>query len=105
MVTDTVLAGYATGNVRYFRPDDPLVAAEFDSFVALLPALRDAHGGEYVAVRGGQVIATGVYLDRVLKAAKAALGEEAFYCGWVEPPEGTVIRFPSVVWTSEMPPP
>jgi hypothetical protein len=92
------------GTVRHYRPDDPAVAVEFDSFLALLPQLRPLHGGHYVAVRGGRVIASGVCLDSVLKLAKAAVVSEPFYCGLVEPPEGLVIRFPSPLRVAEITP-
>jgi hypothetical protein len=87
--------------VKYYRPDDPAVAVEFDSFLALLPQLRESHGGQYVAVRSGRVIASGTDLDSVLKQAKAAVGTEPFFCGLVEPPGGYVCRFGSPTVVSE----
>ena len=93
MATDPEEPGEAT--MTYYRPDDPAAAAEFESFLALLPGLRGPHGGEYVAVRGGRVIAAGDDLDAVLKSARAAVGTTAFYCGWVEPAGGYVFRFGS----------
>lgn len=96
MTTNTVPT-----TVTYCRPDDPAVATEFDSFLALLPRLRELHGGHFVAVRSGRVIASGVYLDPVIKLAKAASGSEPFYCEWVEPPEGYVFRFGSPTQVSE----
>jgi hypothetical protein len=106
-VTLTLPPGIPTGQIRllvaptneqrkrYYRPEDPVEAAEFDSFLVLLPLLQQTHAGNFVAVRGGQVIASGVYLDPVLKLAKLAVGANAFYCGWVEPPGDYVLRFGS----------
>src|SRR4051794_18201364 len=74
----------------YVRPADPAEAAEFDGFLRLLPGLRATHGCHYVAVRDGRVIASGMYLDPVLRLAKSAVGGAAFYCGWVEPVGGYV---------------
>jgi hypothetical protein len=101
MGTNTAPTPDEATTVRYYRPDDPAVAAEFDSFLAILSQLRESHAGEYVAVRGGRIIASGMYLDQVLKLAKAAVGTEPFYCGWVEPPEGYVFRFGSPALVSE----
>ena len=47
--------------VTHFRPQDPAEAAEFDAFMGMLPILRLTHPGQFVAVCGGEVIATGVY--------------------------------------------
>jgi hypothetical protein len=104
MATNTTLTPHETATVKYYRPDEPAVAVEFDGFLAILPQLRESHAGEYIAVRGGQVIASGTDLDSVHKQAKAAVGTEPFFCGWVEPLEGTVIRFPSPLRVSETPP-
>jgi hypothetical protein len=79
-------------SVCYYRPTDPVVASEFDGFLRLLPMLRVMHGGHYVAVRAGQVIASGLYLDAVLKLAKAETGEAPFFCEWVEPASGYTFR-------------
>jgi hypothetical protein len=95
MVPESSETAARVTNVRYYRPADPGEAAEFDSFIALLPQLGESHAGEYVAVRGGQVIASGLSLDPVLKLARAALGSEPFFCGWVEPAAGYVFRFGS----------
>jgi hypothetical protein len=103
MGTNTAVAP-DEATVKYYRPDDPAVAVEFDSFLALLPQLRESHGGQYVAVRSGRVIASGTDLDSVHKQAKVAVGTEPFFCGWVEPPEGTIIRFPSPLRVSETTP-
>ena len=90
-----------TGATGYYRPDVPAEAAEFDSFLSLLPELRPTHGGNFVAVRAGRVIASGIYLDPVLKLAKAAVGSKPFYCGWIEPIGGYVFRFGSPTLLSE----
>jgi hypothetical protein len=79
-------------SVTYYRPDDPAVATEYDGFLRLLPMLRVIHGGHYVAVRNGHVIASGLYLDAVLKLAKAETGEAPFFCEWVEPVSGYTFR-------------
>ncbi len=79
-------------SVRYHRPADPGVAAEFDEFMRLLPRLRPTHGGHFVAVRACRVIASGAYLDAVLKLAKAEAGGAPFFCEWIEPVGGYVFR-------------
>lgn len=81
--------------IKYLRPTDPAEANEFDSFVQLVPELRRTHGGHFVAVRAGRVIASGLYLDPVTKLAKAAVGTESFYCGWIEPLAGYIFRMGS----------
>lgn len=105
-VTVTLPTEVPTGRVRmmvaaaedvpttttYYRPADPAVAAEFDEFLRLLPVLRPTHGGHYVAVRQGQVVASGLYLDPVLRLARAAVADAPFYCGWVEPVGGYEFR-------------
>jgi hypothetical protein len=90
-------------NVTYYRPEDPGEAAEYDAFVAMLPQLRVTNAGEYVAVSGGRVVARGPDLGSVLTRAKEAR-TEPFFCGWVEPPGGTVIRFPSPTNVQEIEP-
>jgi hypothetical protein len=95
MASNTALPEGAATNVKYYRPADPDEAAEFDSFLALLPQLRESNAGQYVAVRAGRVIASGMYADPVIKLARCAVGGAAFYCGWVEPPGGSVYRFGS----------
>jgi hypothetical protein len=99
MGSDAALPLSAATSVRYYRPADPREAAEFDSFLALLPELRESHAGEYVVVRGGRVIASGANLDPLLKRAKETVGAEPFYCGWIEPRGGSVFHFgsPTVV--------
>ncbi len=62
----TVTTAPLEATTHYYRPADPAVAVEFDGFLRLLLALRPTHGGHFVAVRGGRVIASGVYLDPVL---------------------------------------
>lgn len=79
------------------RPSDPAIAAEFDSFLRLLPGLRTTHGGHYVAVRGDHVIASGMCLDSVIRLARKAVGGLAYFCGWVEPIGGYVFRSGQVV--------
>jgi hypothetical protein len=79
-------------SITYYRPEDPAVATEFDGFLRLLPMLRLLHAGHYVAVRAGQVIASGLYLDAVLKLANAEVGTAPLYCGWVEPISGYTFR-------------
>jgi hypothetical protein len=79
------------------RPSDPAIAAEFDSFLRLLPGLRATHGGHYVAVRGHQVIASGMCLDSVLRLAREAVGTAPYYCGCVEPIGGYMFRSGQVV--------
>jgi hypothetical protein len=91
MASDSALPDGETASVRYFRPVDPAEAAEFDSFLQLLPQLRSCYAGCYVAVRGGQVIASGAYADAVHKQATGS-GAAPFYCAWVEPPEGHIFR-------------
>jgi hypothetical protein len=81
-----------TTDATYVRPVDPAEAAAFDSFMKLLPGLRPTHGGLFVAVQGGRVLASGLFLDGVLKLAHAAAGNAAFYCAWVEPVGGYVFR-------------
>jgi hypothetical protein len=81
-----------SASVAYYRPDDPAIATEFDGFLRLLPVLRLIHGGHYVAVRNGCVIASGLYLDTVLKLAKAEVGNTPLYCGWVEPVSSHIFR-------------
>ena len=99
MVTDTALPTCDSTSVRYYRPADPVIAAEFDSFIALLPQLRESHGGEYVAVCRGGIVASGIDLDSVMKQAIARVGADPYYCGWVEPVGGYVFRVgsPSVL--------
>jgi len=80
------------GTVAYYRPSDPAIAVEFDDFLHLLPMLRTTHGGQYVAVCGGQVIASGLYVDTVLRLAEQVVAGRLFYCGWVEPLEGDVFQ-------------
>jgi hypothetical protein len=101
MTPDVARADCEASGVRYFRPSDPEEAAEFDAFLAMLPRLRESHAGEFVAVRAGRVIASGAYLDPVLKQAKSAVGPDAFYCGWVEPPGGYVFRLGSPTLATE----
>jgi hypothetical protein len=101
MGAETALPSCEATGVRYIRPTDPAAAAEFDSFLAMLPQLRESHAGHFVAVRAGQVIASGIYFDPVLKLAKAAAGSEPFYCEWVEPAAGYVFRFGSPTVVSE----
>ena len=87
-----------------FRPTDPAVATEFDSFMRLLPSLRITHGGHYAAVRSDQVIASGVFLDTVLRLARMATNGAPFFCGWVEPPEGYAFRSGQLVVEDEVVP-
>jgi hypothetical protein len=101
MGTETAVPERQTTGAGYYRPDDPAEATEFDSFLSLLPELRRTHGGNFVAVRAGRVIASGVYLDPVLKLAKAAVGAKSFYCGWIEPIGDYVFRFGSPTLLSE----
>jgi hypothetical protein len=100
----TALPESETTNVRYYRPSDPGEAVEFDSFVSILPQLRESHAGEYVAVLGGRVIAAGVHADAVFKRAEADAGAAPFYCAWVEPPGGYVFRFGSASSVTEVRP-
>ncbi len=76
--------------VEYFRPRDPAEGVEYDAFLRMLPQLRTDHGGEFVAVSGGEVIASGVYVHTVEKDARRAAAGRTYYCEWVEPPEGYV---------------
>jgi hypothetical protein len=91
--------------VTYYRPVDPAVAAEFDAFLQMLPGLRTSHGGHYVAVSGGRIIASGLYLDGVDKLAKQAVGPDAaVYHGWVEPSGWARFRSGKLVEVREAPP-
>lgn len=74
-------------------------SAEHARFLELLPELRAAHANEYVAVSGEGVLAHGPHLDAVVTNARAT--GEPFYCGWVEPGGGTVIRFASPLVVEE----
>jgi hypothetical protein len=106
-VTITLPPGVPTGRVKltvtvadpepslvtYHRPEDPAVAAEFDAFMRMLPGLRATHGGHHVAVSGGSVVASGVFLNEVDRMAKQAVGFNApIYHGWVEPVGWTGFR-------------
>lgn len=77
-------------NVTHFRPQDPAEAAEFDAFLRMLPGLRVTHGGQYVVVCGGEVIASGFDLDTVDRTVKPVARGRPIYYGWVEPPDGFV---------------
>jgi hypothetical protein len=95
MAPDTAPPEREATRVKYYRPVDPAVAAEYDSFIVMMPQLRESHPGEYVAVRGGRVIASGNDLDAVLKRARVMIGAAPFYCGWIEPPGGSIVHFGS----------
>jgi hypothetical protein len=118
-VTITLPPGVPSGRVRltvtvadpgpapvtYYRPTDPAVAAQFDAFLRMLPGLRTSHGGHYVAVSGGAVVASGLYLDGVDKLARQAVGPDAaVYHGWVEPSGWTGFRSGKLVEVREAPP-
>ena len=74
--------------VEYFRPQDPAEGVEYDAFLRMLPQLHTDHGGEFVAVSGGEVIASGVYYSQVSEEAKRAAGDRTVYCEWAEPSDG-----------------
>ena len=82
-----------TGTVQTFHPSDPVEGLEIDAFHRLLPQLRVAHGGDYVALRDGRVIASGASLDAVCREAVRVAPSRAVYCGWVEPAEDGVAFF------------
>lgn len=82
-----------TYTVEHFRPTDPAEAAEFDHFSRLLPALRDTHPGDYVAVCGGAVIARGPTLDSVYRTGSGLAAGRGVYVGWIDPPGGVEVRF------------
>ena len=79
-----------TGTVSTFCTNDPLEKREIESFHRLLPQLRRDHGGEYVAIRGGRVIASGDDLDTVCQEASRFAPNRPVYCGWIEPCEDGV---------------
>jgi hypothetical protein len=87
----------------YHRPADPREAAEFDAFERLLPALRERHPDEYVAVCGGEVVAHGFWLDAVDREAKRLAPGRAVYLGWVEPGDEYVVRIGGVTVVEELP--
>lgn len=84
-----------TGTTPAFCPDvtDPADGYEILAFEMMIPQLRVEHGGEYVALRDGRVIASGEDLDAVCRAAVRVAPARAVYCGWVEPMEGGVAFF------------
>ncbi len=74
--------------VKYYRPSNPAGAAEFDAFLRLLPDLRTTHPGQYVANCGGEIVASGSCYLSVELGVKHIADGRAYYCDWVEPPEG-----------------
>jgi Family of unknown function (DUF5678) len=82
-----------TGMTPTFHPADPVEGVEIAAFHRLLPSLRVEHGGEYVALREGRVIASGESLDAVCREAVRVAPARAVYCGWVEPVEDGVAFF------------
>lgn len=81
------------GTTPTFHPTDSTEGLEILAFERLIPRLRLEHAGEYVALRGGEVIASGEDLDAVCRAAARVAPARAVYCGWVEPMEGGVALF------------
>ena len=77
-------------NVKYYRPQDPAEAAEFDAFMRMLPELRHTHGGKNVAICGGEVVAVGDFLNLVEQRARLLTQGRAVYYAWIEPPEGYI---------------
>ena len=82
--------------VKYYRPQDPAEATEFDAFLRMLPDLRAKHGGQYVAICGGEIVARGVTLLFVDQDAKRIANGRVYFREWVEPPEGYVFRIGGV---------
>ena len=83
-------------NTTTFHADpttDPGEGYEILAFEMMIPQLRAEHGGEYVALRDGRVIASGEDLDSVCREAVRVAPARAVYCGWVEPMEGGVAFF------------
>jgi len=82
-----------TGIVETFHPADPIEGQEIDAFHRLIPTLRAEHAGDYVALRGGRVIASGACLDAVCREAVRIAPRRPVYCGWVEPEADGVAFF------------
>lgn len=72
-------------NVVHYRPSDPVEAVEYDHFVRMLPALREQHPGDYVAVCGGEVIARGMFFNEVYADGKKRAAGRAVYLGFIDP--------------------
>lgn len=82
-----------TGTTPAFHPTDAIEGYEILAFEKMIPLLRVEHGGEYVALSDGRVIASGECLDEVCREAVRVAPACAVYCGWVEPMEGGVAFF------------
>jgi len=88
--------------ITYPAPDLSLVAPpesawerERRAFRELLPALRATHDGQYVAIKDGKVIASGLDEVAVALEAYSRMGYGPLYVGHVTDSPRPPVRIPS----------
>jgi hypothetical protein len=76
--------------VEHLRPADPALATEYDHFMRMLPALRESHLGEYVAICDGEVIAVNDFASTVYADGRTRAAGRPVYVGFIDPPDYVV---------------
>ena len=77
------------------RPTHPELAAEFDAFERMLPELLTQYAGQYVALRGGEVVVVGKTKIDALTAAGQQFPGELVYARLVTDQPQSIPRITS----------
>jgi hypothetical protein len=77
-------------NVEHYRPADPAEAVEYDHFMRMLPALRENHAGDHVAVCDGKAVVIDQFASTVDDEGRRLAAGRPVYFGFIDPPDYVV---------------